>query len=149
VIRSHEELEAGLSLPVLEREIDSASLVRYAGASGDYSPQHWDHLYMVERGFPGVIVHGWFTFAVMCQAVQRLIPPETAELHAFSVRYHRPQRPGRLACGGEVVALRVENAARLADIELWAKDADDALTASGTATLKFFQGGCSNRAQAG
>ena len=80
---SFEKIQAGDNVPLFERVVDTEQLVRYAGASGDFSRQHWDHEYMVNQGFPGVIVHGWLTFAIMCEAVARWIPPESCDGHGF------------------------------------------------------------------
>ncbi len=35
-----------------------ADLVRYAAATRDWNPVHWDHDAGVAAGFPGVVVHG-------------------------------------------------------------------------------------------
>ncbi len=35
-----------------------ADLVRYASATRDWNPVHWDHEAAVAAGFPGVVVHG-------------------------------------------------------------------------------------------
>jgi acyl dehydratase len=35
--------------------------VRYAGASGDFNPIHWDESFATEVGLPGVIAHGMLT----------------------------------------------------------------------------------------
>lgn len=51
-------LKAGEVLPVYERAVTTEQLVRFAGASSDFSRQHWDPAFMIENGFPGVLVHG-------------------------------------------------------------------------------------------
>ncbi|WP_020016081.1 MaoC/PaaZ C-terminal domain-containing protein [Promicromonospora sukumoe] len=40
---------------------DRAALVRYAGASGDLNPIHWNDKFAVGAGLPGVIAHGMLT----------------------------------------------------------------------------------------
>lgn len=134
---SVEQLHEGQELPQLERHISAEDLVRYAGASNDYSRQHWDHAYMVSEGFPGVIVHGWLTFAVMCEAVHGWIVPETADITSFSVRYHRPHLPGHMSCGGRVARIVTDAPAPHAELELWARDASGATTASARVMLTF------------
>jgi acyl dehydratase len=42
-------------------ELDRAALVRYAGASGDFNPIHWNEAFATEVGLPGVIAHGMLT----------------------------------------------------------------------------------------
>ncbi|MDP3175865.1 MAG: MaoC/PaaZ C-terminal domain-containing protein [Phenylobacterium sp.] len=131
------ELVLGQAIPELVHTITTADLVRYAGASDDYAPQHWDHLYMSERGFPGVIVHGWFTFALMCRAATDWISPETADVASYAVRYHTVTLPGEIHLGGEVIALMIDGDERTADLKLWAKNTTGVMTTSGTLSLKF------------
>jgi len=128
-------LREGQELPPLEREITPQQLIRFAGAAEDYSPPHWDHLYMVERGFPGVIVHGWLTVSVMLQAVAAWIPGEIAEIEAYGVRYLQPSRPGRARYGGRVVRKLMEGGQRRIDLEIWAAEPGGARLATGTVTL--------------
>lgn len=104
-------------VPTLSVQITRADLVRYAGASDDYVRQHWDHPFMIDSGFPDVIVHGWLTFAHMCRAVTEWLPPDHWQIADFDVRYIQPTYPGSILCGGEVVAVDA-NGVRL---ELWGK----------------------------
>lgn len=63
-LRSYREVAEGDALPPLTVTIDRARLVRYAGASGDLNPIHWNERFAVEVGLPGVIVHGMLTMAL-------------------------------------------------------------------------------------
>ncbi len=137
VIRSFDELAEGQSLPTLSREVDTLDFVTYCGAADDYARQHWDHLYMTEMGFDGVVGHGWLTFACMCQAVTRHIPLEIADIRSYAVRYHRPTLPGSLRCGGEIVGKRIDKGRRIVELSLWAKDGEDRLIASSPMTVAF------------
>jgi acyl dehydratase len=49
--------------------ITRADLVRYAGASGDFNPIHWNDRTAKAVGLPGVIAHGMFTMALAGRAV--------------------------------------------------------------------------------
>ena len=131
------DLAQGQEIPVVEVEIDRAALVRYAGASDDYTYVHWDQPRMLAEGHPDVVVHGWLTFAYMCQAVTDWAPPELADISSYAVRYRRPSFPGRLSCGGRVTAVREADGRRLVDLELWSKDAEGALTTTATMTLRI------------
>ena len=63
-----------------------SDLVRYAGASRDWNPIHWDHDAAVGAGLPGVVVHGLLQSAwVVETAVQVGI-----EARAARFRYRRP-----------------------------------------------------------
>jgi len=135
VSASTRDLREGQELPPLEREIDTQQLIRFAGAANDFAPPHWDHLYMVERGFPGVIVHGWLTMSVMLQVVTRWLPAERLDIRRYSVRYLQPSRPGRATYGGRVVRLHEDGEQRLVDLELWVLSAEKTRLASGTVTI--------------
>ena len=133
-VASIAQLAPGSVVPELSQTITTHDLVKYCGAADDYARQHWDHLYMTEHGFPGVIVHGWYTFAVMCKAVTDWIPLEIADIATYAVRYHRMTRPGAVSCGGEVASI---SASGRVELKLWAKDADGAVTTTASMTLAF------------
>ena len=44
---------------------DRADLVRYAGASGDFNPIHWNDKVAEGAGLPGVIAHGMLTMGTV------------------------------------------------------------------------------------
>src|SRR5579871_5663398 len=117
-IAAFEDLHVDQEVPPLTQEVTAAMLVRYAGASEDYAPQHWNHLYMAERGFPGVIIHGWLTFACMTRAVTDWIPREIADVAKFAVRYHRMMSPGQVLCSGKVTAKHDKDGVRQVDLAL-------------------------------
>jgi acyl dehydratase len=53
----------GDEIPAVSYRIVRADLVRYAGASGDFNPIHWNERIATEVGLPGVIAHGMLTMA--------------------------------------------------------------------------------------
>lgn len=65
----YEDVEVGTELPVRSYPVDRATLVRYAGASGDFNPIHWNERFAREVGLPNVIAHGMFTMAEAARAV--------------------------------------------------------------------------------
>jgi len=70
-----------------------ADLVRYAGASRDWNPIHWDHGAAVGAGLPGVVVHGLFQSGWMVEAAVALgLVPTKAKF-----RYRRPLPAGVIA----------------------------------------------------
>ena len=50
-------------------ELSRASLVRYAGASGDFNPIHWNERFAQSVGLSGVIAHGMLTMGTAVQLV--------------------------------------------------------------------------------
>ena len=63
--------------------------MRYAGASGDFNPIHWNERVATEVGLPGVIAHGMFTMALAGRAVTAWAGDPGA-LVEFQVRFGRP-----------------------------------------------------------
>jgi acyl dehydratase len=82
-------VEVGDELPEQEFALDRADLVRYAGASGDFNPIHWNERIAVSVGLPGVIAHGMLTMATAVRVVTDWLgdPGAVAE---YSVRFTRP-----------------------------------------------------------
>lgn len=66
---AYESVEVGTELPSRSFPVTRASLVRYAGASGDFNPIHWNEKFAVEVGLPDVIAHGMFTMAEAVRVV--------------------------------------------------------------------------------
>jgi hypothetical protein len=63
------ELEKGQGIGTREIPVTRADLVRYAGASGDLNPIHWNERFARAVGLPGVIAHGMFTMGAAVQLV--------------------------------------------------------------------------------
>lgn len=86
-----------------------ADLVRYASATRDWNPVHWDHDAGVAAGFPGVVVHGLLQAAWALQAFTGATggQPATARF-----RFRNPLLPGRpvkiAISDGEVVLSDVD-----------------------------------------
>jgi len=50
-----------------ERSASRYDLVRYAAATRDFNPLHWDHGFAVDSGLSGTVVHGLLMYAWMVQ----------------------------------------------------------------------------------
>jgi acyl dehydratase len=79
----------GTELPEQLFRITRADLVRYAGASGDFNPIHWNDRVATGVGLPGVIAHGMFTMALAGRAVTGWTG-DPAALVEYHVRFGRP-----------------------------------------------------------
>ena len=64
-----EKLEIGLEIGRREIAVTRSDLVKYAGASGDFNPIHWNNDFAVAVELPGVIAHGMFTMGAAVQLV--------------------------------------------------------------------------------
>ena len=83
------EVEVGTELPALSVPVERATLVRYAGASGDFNPIHWNQEFATSVGLPDVIAHGMFTMASAARLVTTWVGDPGAVLD-YGVRFTRP-----------------------------------------------------------
>jgi len=65
------------------------SLVKYAGASGDFNPIHYRDDVATSVGLPGVLAHGMLTMGIAIQPVVDWIG-DPAKLVDYQVRFTRP-----------------------------------------------------------
>jgi acyl dehydratase len=82
-------IEAGTELPSLTVTLRRDDLVRYAGASGDFNPIHWNDRMAAALGLPGVIAHGMLTMASAVRVVTDWIE-DPADLVEYGVRFTKP-----------------------------------------------------------
>ncbi|QBI55985.1 MaoC family dehydratase [Streptomonospora litoralis] len=57
------DVETGTEIPEQVYPVRRIDLIRYAGASGDFNPIHWNERTAKAVGLPDVIAHGMFTMA--------------------------------------------------------------------------------------
>jgi acyl dehydratase len=70
-------------------EISRDSLVRYAGASGDFNSIHYRDDIAAAVGLPGVIAHGMLTMGLSVQPVVDWVG-DAARVSDYQVRFTRP-----------------------------------------------------------
>jgi len=65
------------------------SLVRYAGASGDFNPIHYRDDVAARVGLPGVLAHGMLTMGL---SVETIVPwlGDSGRILEYGVRFTRP-----------------------------------------------------------
>ncbi|MGH3876611.1 MAG: MaoC/PaaZ C-terminal domain-containing protein [Actinophytocola sp.] len=83
------EVTAGTELPPLDVRVRRADLVRYAGASLDFNPIHWNDRVAEDVGLPGVIAHGMLTMAVAGRLVTDWLG-DPGRILEYSARFVRP-----------------------------------------------------------
>jgi acyl dehydratase len=83
------DVQVGQELPTQEFPITRADLVRYAGASGDFNPIHWNERFATSVGLPDVIAHGMYTMAVAIRVVTDWTG-DPGSVVEYGVRFTRP-----------------------------------------------------------
>jgi len=84
-----EELTVGEIVAETTFSITRDSLVRYAGASGDFNPIHYSDSVAASVGLPGVLAHGMLTMGVAIQPVVDWIG-DSGKVLDYQVRFTRP-----------------------------------------------------------
>jgi len=133
------EIEVGQELPAQTLPIERASMVRYAGASGDFNPIHWSEEFATSVGLPNVIAHGMLTMAV----AGRLVTDWTGDPGAvldFGVRFTRPViveygHQTQIELTGKVRSVDIESSS--ATIDITAKVADQTVLAQARMTVRL------------
>ncbi|MFS4092736.1 MaoC family dehydratase [Streptomyces sp. AF1A] len=86
---AYDDIEVGTELPAQTFPVTRATLVRYAGASGDFNPIHWNEKFAKEVGLPDVIAHGMFTMAEAIRVVTDWTGDPGAVVE-YGVRFTKP-----------------------------------------------------------
>ncbi|WP_151772021.1 MaoC family dehydratase [Streptomyces abyssomicinicus] len=86
---AYADVEVGTELPAQVFTVTRATLVEYAGASGDFNPIHWNEKFAKEVGLPDVIAHGMFTMAEAGRVVTDWAGDPGAVVE-YGVRFTKP-----------------------------------------------------------
>ena len=88
-------LEVG-QVVTMPKSASRADLVRYAAATRDFNPLHWDHETARAAGLDGVVVHGLLMHAWLAQQASAFAPGP-APIAAIKVRFRSALGPAEAA----------------------------------------------------
>ncbi|MCG7308215.1 MaoC/PaaZ C-terminal domain-containing protein [Brachybacterium sp. ACRRE] len=125
-----DDLAKGQELARREYPISRDTLVRYAGASGDFNPIHYNDAFATRVGLPGVIAHGMLTMGTAMSAVLDVVGDPTA-VRACATRFTRPVEVPAL----ESTTLSVVVTVRGVDAEAGTAELDVTAEAGGAKVL--------------
>lgn len=120
-----DEVTVGDRLPAEQVTLEQGDLIRYAGASGDFNPLHWDQDFAAQVSpTGGVIAHGMLSMGHVSRVVTQWAGgPEN--VRALDVSFRAPCPVGAtLTIGGEVT--EVDHDAGTATLSIWAELDDGA-----------------------
>ena len=83
------ELSVGDVVASKTFDLSRDSLVRYAGASGDFNPIHYRDDIAQSVGLPGVLAHGMLTMGLAVQPVIDWVQ-DSARILDYGVRFTKP-----------------------------------------------------------
>ena len=84
-----EELQVGQVVATKTIEFDRSTLVKYAGASGDFNPIHWNDTFAAEVGLDSVIAHGMLTMGASVTLVEEWVQDQS-KIVDYQTRFSRP-----------------------------------------------------------
>ncbi|MFB4196320.1 MaoC family dehydratase [Streptomyces carpaticus] len=124
---AYADVEVGTELPARTFPVTRATLVRYAGASGDFNPIHWNERFAKGVGLPDVIAHGMFTMAEAARVVTDWAGDPAAVVE-YGVRFTSPVVVPDDDTGAEIevsakVAAKLDDEARTVRVDLVARSA--------------------------
>jgi acyl dehydratase len=131
-----EQVKEGDTAPEQCHELTRTDLVMYAGASGDFNPMHHDEVKATAAGFPSVFGHGMFSAGFLAKAITDYVG--IGNLRHYKVRFVKQTWPGEtLTTRLTVVRKRIENGARLVDLECSLVDGKGEVKVAGEATAEL------------
>lgn len=134
-----EDLEIGQEIGSLEFLLTRDSLVRYAGASGDFNPIHYRDDVAASVGLPGVLAHGMLTMGAAVQVAVNWIG-DSGRIADYQVRFTKPVvvdpvDGAVLVVSGKIGALDAE--ARTARVDISAQFNQTAVLGKAQAVVRF------------
>ena len=111
-------LRVGMQAPAREfGPLTRQMFVRYAGASGDLNPMHYDDQLAQSAGYPSVFAQGMFSAALLAGFATNWLG--AGSVRRFGVRFREQVWPGDvLTCSGVVTAISAESGAERVSVEL-------------------------------
>ena len=131
-------VQEGDELPGLSVRITRAGLVRYAGASLDFNPIHWNARFASEVGLDDVIAHGMLTMGLGGRMVTDWLG-DPGRLLDYGVRFTRPvvvpddDEGALVEFTGKVAQVREDGTAR---VDITAKSGGKTVLAKAQAVVR-------------
>jgi acyl dehydratase len=142
----YEDVKVGDEVPTLEKISTTQMAVRWAGASGDFNPLHYDENFAATQGTGGIITHGALKRAWLVQLMTDWIG-DKGRVKKFSCQYRGMDYPRKMAnmgapvegetwlCKGTVTNKKVEDGEHLVECDIWVQNGKGEKTTPGSATV--------------
>lgn len=136
-----ESVSVGDALPGLTKCPNLRQLVRWAGASGDFTPIHYDTEFATQSAsLPGIIVHGPLKTAFLVEMLTAWAGGDPAALKGIRLRFLRTDVGGTtLHCRG-VVESKDDPMTGEVSCAVWIETEDGKRSVTGTARVVLPRG---------
>ncbi len=138
-VRRFDQVRVGEELPGQTIHVDRAALVRYAGASLDRNPIHWDERFAISVGLPDVIAHGMWTMGAVVGVVSNWVG-DGGRILEYGTRFTRPVVVPYDGGADVVVTAKVKSVnddTRRAVIDITARSGEDKVLGRCQATVQL------------
>lgn len=138
-IRRFDDVSEGESLPSRSVPVTRASLIHYAGASGDRNVIHWDERTAQAVGLPDVIAHGMWTMGAAVQVVTDWVG-DAGRVVDYGTRFTKPvvvPHDGGASIDVEGTVKSLDAESRQATVELTVTCAGDKVLGRCRATVQL------------
>ncbi len=132
-----DSFEEGDTLPELIKKPGVTQLVKYAAGGGDFNPLHHDFAFPQSKAIGSIIVHGRFKYAALGELVSNWLD-HGGRIKNIACQYRGMDLPDKeMTLGGRVTRKWEEGGEKLAELELYAKNAKGQNATPGTAIVRF------------
>jgi len=141
-----EDVKADSEITPLAKVATTQMLVKWAGASGDFNPLHYEDAFADSQGVGKPIVHGQLKRAWLVQLMADWIGEE-GTLKKFSCQFRGVDYPRLMKslaeyqggetwwCKGKVTKKYVEESEHYVDCDIWIENGEGEKTTTGKATV--------------
>ena len=114
----YDSIKVGDEIPKIEiKGVTRPDFVRYAGASGDFVPLHYDQTFVEAAGIPTVFAQGMWTAGCLSRCLTDYAG--AGNVRRFKVRFARQVWPGdTLTCRGKVTGKGENDGEKLVEGEV-------------------------------
>ena len=135
--RTWDSFKEGDALPELVKSPGVTQLVKYAAGGGDFNPLHHDYGFPQAKAIGSIIVHGRFKYAALGELVSNWID-HGGRIKNLACQYRGMDLPDQeMTLGGKVKRKWEEGGEKLAELELFVKNAKGKDTTPGSAIVRF------------
>jgi hypothetical protein len=144
-----EDVNTGQEIPSLTKIASTLTLVKWAGAFGDFNPLHYDNDFAINfMKTPGIIIHGTLKRQWLIQMLTDWVGDDgwLKRIHTQFRAMDYPRKMKTLGgsedgdtwvCKGKVTGKSEKDGKYLVECEIWLENNKGEVTTSGTATVSL------------
>lgn len=142
----YEDIDVGTEITTLPKIATTSNVIRWAGATGNFDPLHYDEPFAKARRLERPIVHGAMKRAWLGQMMNEWIGKEGAleKLACYYIKVDYPRYMKTMTesqdgetwlCKGKVTGKHEESGNHFVECQIWVENGQGERTAPGNATV--------------